>query len=248
MTLFLIVLIIFLCVWFSDSAKKKEIQEEKKKWENTNIPLQDKLEKEYLIKVISDIKNIDKEKRTGGYDLIEELESLYNNYDIPFQSSAYETPEKFRVWLQNGCSGAFIIKSETSFSIEEEIFGIGEPHPFITHPDLLFGVPKSRVWYDADGNKLLDSTLFYKNGTTRYDYDSAGRLQPPWCQNVVADAIGKLVDKLVKRDLFYQGYAYSGSRKSTQQTKEDKQYLKKVKNDNPWLFSPPEKDQKNSKK
>lgn len=264
MTLFLIVLIVFLCVWFSDSAKKKEIQEEKKKWENVNIPLQDKLEKEYFVKIINDLRDIDKRLREQGYDLIEELEKLYNRYGIPFQRG-FETPEAFRTYLQNDFhNGTYMITYGDPFftrelmehfhlsptPIEEEIFGFSaKPPAFITHPNLLFGTPNSKSWYDADGKKVISTDLLYHDGKkTQYEYDSSGRLTTPWAYSRITIAIRMLITNLVRRDLYNQGYAYSDSRNSTQKIKENEQYLKKVKNDNPWLFSPPEKDQKNTKK
>lgn len=264
MTLFLIVLIVFLCVWFSDSAKKKEVQEEKRKWKNVNIPLQDKLEKEYLVKIMNDLQDIDERLRDQGYDLITELEKLYSRYGIPFQRG-FETPEAFRTYLQNGFhNGTYMITYGDQFftrermehfhlsptPIEEEIFGFSaKPPAFITHPDLLFGTPNSKAWYDVDGKKVISKDLLYHDGSkTQYEYDSSGRLTTPWGYNRITIAIRMLITNLVTRDLYNQGYAYSVSRKSPEQRAQEERRVENVKKSNPWLFSPPEKDQKNVKK
>ena len=83
MTLALIVLVIFLVVWFNQSAKNKSDKQAHRKRTQTNVKLQDELNAKNFTLIINDLIALDKEEPLVGEKLIDAIESLFDKYDIP---------------------------------------------------------------------------------------------------------------------------------------------------------------------
>ncbi len=171
MTLFLIVLIVFLCVWFSDvdkrSKRKYQKLEEEKQRNNINIPLQKEIEKKYFDLILDVLRKADKEKRLYAKSILDIIESTYDNYGIPYENETWlsgKTRTHYRednykeykrdIYCNFGIDYDKLDKVDffKNVSLEQLIFN--EKNPIITKlacSDYLFGEPKSRKYFDETG-------------------------------------------------------------------------------------------------
>ena len=175
MTLFLIVLIIFLFIWLDDvdkrtKAKNKKIEEEKQR-NNVNIPLQDELEKKYFDIIMTNLRKADKKKRLFIKGILSVIESTYDNYKIPYEDEAWilnkKTREQYRYKnyeeYRQDIRFNFGLKYDelgdekffNSVSLEQIVFNTENPLiTKISNSNYLIDKSRSRKYLDDEGNVI----------------------------------------------------------------------------------------------
>ena len=100
MTLALVVLVVFLVVWFSDSAKKREEKQAYQKKTITNVKLQDELWCDNFKMIIADLEELDKVSPLTADQVMPTIESLFDKYDIPDERTSREKQIATNAYLQ----------------------------------------------------------------------------------------------------------------------------------------------------
>lgn len=179
MTLFLIVLIVFLCVWFNDADKraKKKTQkiEEKKRQENINISLQDVIEKKYFDLILDALRKADRAKRLYLKEILDVIEFTYDKYGIPYEHETWlsgKTRTQYREDNYREYKKDTLLNfgfdydklDETEFfnhvSLEQLIFN--DSALAITKfasSNYLIGEPNSRCFFDKSGKSIRTCSI-----------------------------------------------------------------------------------------
>lgn len=232
MTLALVVLVVFLVVWFSDSAKKREEKQAYQKKTITNVKLQDELWCDNFKMIIADLEELDKVSPLTADQVMPTIESLFDKYDIPDRRTSREKQIATNAYLQAIQSRQDKLNHEeyrypTDASIIPLPFKIiyySYPHettipPHFNNPALIFGEPNT--------SKKIDGF--------EYEYDYIGQAR---ILTEPHSLICRICNLLTERDLYEKGFNFSWNRQesswqqSEQQIKEYKDKKKKY----PWLY------------
>lgn len=223
MTLALIVLIVFLVVWFFDSAKKKEDKRTYKERTITNVKRQDELSKNNFKKIIEDLQSLPSVEKLSGGNLLDAIEALYDRYNVPDRRTIEEKTKdrtKYLNMLERDRELDDYPVDDSELSLLQKIWYPLAP-PLIDRLDLLFGI--------------ADTTLIVDDVTYKYDHRGIpSNLYHP----IPAKLIGDLEVLLTIRDLDADGLNYSWNRQESSWQQSDmriKQYEENKKR-YPWLY------------
>lgn len=224
MTLALIVLVVFLVVWFSNSAKKREEKQAYRKRTITNVQLQDELNAKNFSLIVEDLRKLDNEGVLTGEKLIDAIESLYEKYDIPDTRNETQKINDRKEYLnkltwerRDKCYP----EDDTKLPLERRIWHSPWQPPLLDCPELLNGVPYT--------TKVVQGV--------EYKYDFRG-IATNMFWSVPAKLIGKIQPLLTTRDLNAQGFNYSWDRQesSWQQSEARIKKHEEDKKKYPWLY------------
>lgn len=224
MTLALIVLIVFLIVWFNQSAKIKGDKYTHRKRTITNVQLQDELGAKNFKKVIDDLAALPPSQTLAGDSLIDAIEKLYQEYDLPDS----RTPEQRTIDRAKYLAAIASAREDEEYPIDDSklplvdrIWHYPFDAPLIDRPDLLVGTP----------NTIIEvSDIIYK-------YDFRG-IPTNLYQTIPAKLVGDLKVLLTMRELDAAGYKYSWNRQPANWQLDEiaaEQY-KETKKKYPWLY------------
>lgn len=224
MTLALIVLIVFLISWFNQSAKIKGDKYTYRKRTITNVQLQDELGAKNFKKVIDDLAALPPSQTLAGDSLIDAIEKLYQEYDLPDS----RTPEQRTIDRAKYLAAIASAREDEEYPIDDSklplvdrIWHYPFDAPLIDRPDLLVGTP----------NTIIEvSDIIYK-------YDHRG-IPANLYQAIPAKLVGDLKVLLTMRELDAAGYKYSWNRQPANWQLDEiaaEQY-KETKKKYPWLY------------
>lgn len=224
MTLALIVLIVFLIVWFNQSAKIKEDKYTHRKRTITNVQLQDELDAKNFKKVIDDLAALPPSQTLAGDSLIDAIEKLYQEYDLPDR----RTPEQRTIDRAKYLAAIASAREDEEYPIDDSklplvdrIWHYPFDAPLIDRPDLLVGTP----------NTIIEVS------DIEYKYDHRG-IPTNLYQTIPAKLVGDLEVLLTMRELDAAGYKYSWNRQPANWQLDEiaaEQY-KETKKKYPWLY------------
>ena len=224
MTLALIVLIVFLIVWFNQSAKIKGDKHTHRKRTITNVQLQDELSAKNFKKVIDDLAALPSSQTLAGDSLIDAIEKLYQEYDLPDR----RTPEQRTIDRAKYLAAIASAREDEEYPIDDSklplvdrIWHYPFDAPLIDRPDLLVGTPNTIV--EVSGIK--------------YKYDHRG-IPTNLYQTIPAKLVGDLKVLLTMRELDAAGYKYSWNRQPAnwQRAEIAAEQYKETKKKYPWLY------------
>lgn len=239
MTLALVVLIVFLVVWFFDSAKKKEDKRTYREKTITNVKRQDELWCNNFSKVMSDLEEISQSMAVDGNSIMETIESLFVKYDIPDTRSESEKisalQKHSRLYkeacksiaenYEDDCAFAKILgnqqPAQQQFGLHDLIWYYPWQPPHIDRPELFFGEPNASITIDD---------IVYK-------YDNYGRASNLFATEP-ARLILRICNLLTIRALDEEKVNYSWNRQESSWQQSDmriKQYEENKKR-YPWLY------------
>ena len=224
MTLALIVLILFLSVWFNQSAKIKGDEYTHRERTITNVQLQDELDAKNFKKVIDDLAALPPSQTLAGDSLIDAIEKLYQEYDLPDR----RTPEQRTIHRAKYLAAIASAREDEEYPIDDSklplvdrIWHYPFDAPLIDRPDLLVGTP---------------NTIIEVSGI-EYEYDHRG-IPANLYQAIPAKLVGDLEVLLTMRELDAAGYKYSWDRQPADWQCDEiaaEQY-KETKKKYPWLY------------
>lgn len=224
MTLALIVLIVFLIVWFNQSAKIKGDKYTHRKRTITNVQLQDELGAKNFKKVIDDLAALPPSQTLAGDSLIDAIEKLYQEYDLPDR----RTPEQRTIDRAKYLAAIASAREDEEYPIDDSklplvdrIWHYPFDAPLIDRPDLLVGTP---------------NTIIEVSGIN-YKYDFRG-IPTNLYQTIPAKLVGDLEVLLTMRELDAAGYKYSWNRQPAnwQRAEIAAEQYKETKKKYPWLY------------
>lgn len=224
MTLALIVLVVFLIVWFNQSAKIKGDKHTHRKRTITNVQLQDELGAKNFKKIIDDLTALPASQTLAGDSLMDALEKLYQEYDVPDR----RTPEQRTTDRAKYLSAISSAREDEEYPIDDSklplvdrIWHYPFDAPLIDRPDLLVGTPNTII--EVDGIK--------------YKYDHRG-IPTNLYQSIPAKLVGDLKVLLTMRELDAAGYKYSWNRQPAnwQRAEIAAEQYKETKKKYPWLY------------
>lgn len=239
MTLALVVLVVFLAVWFLDSAKKKQDKQAHKKRTITNVKRQDEIWCMNFTKVYSDLEEIYKSKSLDESTILSAIESLFDKYDIPDTRTNEEKIASTKNYLtqyreshatvdriyEEDCTFARILKEsppeKKAILLKDLIWYYPCVSPLLNKPELLIGTP------------YTSSTV--ENVT--YKYDAYGRATNMW-RTEPALLIVRLCNLLTIKALDTEKLNYSWDRQesSWQQSEQRIKNYDENKKRYPWLY------------
>lgn len=224
MTLALIVLIVFLIVWINQSAKIKGDKYTHRKRTITNVQLQDELGAKNFKKVIDDLAALPPSQTLAGDSLIDAIEKLYQEYDLPDR----RTPEQRTIDRAKYLAAIASAREDEEYPIDDSklplvdrIWHYPFDAPLIDRPDLLVGTP---------------NTIIEVSGIN-YKYDFRG-IPTNLYRTIPAKLVGDLKVLLTMRELDAAGYKYSWNRQPANWQRDEiaaEQY-KETKKKYPWLY------------
>lgn len=232
MTFALIMLVVFLVVWMTDTTKKRTSKFEHRKKTITNIPLQDQLSQENFLKIIADLEKMDKETFLTGDTLIDAIEYLYELYDIPDDRTEQQKMadrQKFKRDLD--VAREYVVsptkrtypQDETGLTLSQRIWCVNYPKviPHMEQPDLVFGTPNTTLTIDE----------------FTYKYDTRGIAANVY-RTIPAKLLGQIEVLLTMRDLRAKGFNYSWNRKDSlwQQSEAVAKQCQEREKKYPWLY------------
>lgn len=224
MTLALIVLIVFLIVWFNQSAKIKGDKYTHRKRTITNVQLQDELDAKNFKKVIDDLAALPPSQTLAGDSLIDAIEKLYQEYDLPDR----RTPEQRTIHRAKYLAAIASAREDEEYPIDDSklplvdrIWHYPFDAPLIDRPDLLVGTPNTII--EVSGIK--------------YKYDHRG-IASNMYWTIPAKLVGDLQVLLTMKELDEAGYKYSWNRQESnwQRAEADAKKYKEHKDKYPWLY------------
>ena len=224
MTLALIVLIVFLIVWFNQSAKIKGDKYTHRKRTITNVQLQDERGAKNFKKVIYDLAALSPSQTLAGDSLIDAIEKLYQEYDLPDR----RTPEQRTIDRAKYLAAIASAREDEEYPIDDSklplvdrIWHYPFDAPLIDRPDLLVGTPNTII--EVSGIK--------------YKYDHRGTPTNLY-QAIPAKLVGDLKVLLTMRELDAAGYKYSWNRQPAnwQRAEIAAEQYKETKKKYPWLY------------
>ena len=224
MTLALIVLIVFLIAWFDQSAKIKGDEHTHRKRTITNVQLQDELDAKTFKKVIDDLAALPSSQTLGGDSLMDAIEKLYQEYDLPDR----RTPEqritdraKYLAAIASAREDEEYPIDDSKLPLVDRIWHYPFDAPLIDRPDLLIGTPNTIV--EVSGIK--------------YKYDHRG-IASNMYWTIPAKLVGDLQVLLTMKELDEAGYKYSWNRQESnwQRAEADAKKYKEHKDKYPWLY------------
>ena len=224
MTLALIVLVVFLIVWFNQSAKIKGNKHTHRKRTITNVPLQDELGAKNFKKIIDDLSALPSSNTLSGDSLMDAIESLYQEYDLPDR----RTPEqrttdraKYLATISSAREDEEYPMDDSKLPLIDRIWHYPFDAPLIDRPDLLVGIPNTII--EVDGIK--------------YKYDHRG-IPTNLYQSIPAKLVGDLKVLLTMRELDAAGYKYSWNRQAAnwQRAEIAAVQYKETNKKYPWLY------------
>ena len=224
MTLALIVLILFLIVWFNQSAKIKGDKYTHRKRTITNVQLQDELGAKNFTLIINDLIALDKEDPLVGEKLIDAIESLFDKYDLPDMRDDTQRINDRKEYLAAIASAREDEEypiDDSKLPLVDRIWHYPFDAPLIDRPDLLVGTP---------------NTIIEVSGI-EYKYDHRG-IPTNLYQAIPAKLVGDLKVLLTMRELDAAGYKYSWNRQPANWQRDEiaaEQY-KETKKKYPWLY------------
>lgn len=224
MTLALIVLIVFLMSWFNQSAKIKGDKYTYRKRTITNVQLQDELDAKNFKKVIDDLAALPSAQTLSGDSLIDAIEKLYQEYDLPDR----RTPEQRTIDRAKYLAAIASAREDEEYPIDDSklplvdrIWHYPFDAPLIDRPDLLVGIPNTIV----------------EIGDVQYKYDHRG-IPTNLYRTIPAKLVGDLEVLLTIRELDAAGYKYSWDRQPAdwQRAEIAVEQYKETKKKYPWLY------------
>lgn len=224
MTLALIVLVVFLVVWFNQSAKIKGDKHTHRKRTITNVQLQDELGAKNFQKIIDDLSALPSSQSLSGDTLIDAIEDLYQKYDVPDR----RTPEQKSIDRAKYLAAISSAREDEEYPIDDSklplvnrIWHYPFDAPLLDRPDLLVGTPN----------------IIVEVGDVKYKYDHRG-IPTNLYQSIPAKLVGDLKVLLTMRELDAAGYKYSWNRQaaSWQRAEADAEQYKETKKKYPWLY------------
>ena len=224
MTLALIVLIVFLISWFNQSVKIKGDKYTHRKRTITNVQLQDELGAKNFKKVIDDLAALPPSQTLAGDSLIDAIEKLYQEYDLPDR----RTPEQRTIDRAKYLAAIASAREDEEYPIDDSklplvdrIWHYPFDAPLIDRPDLLVGIPNTIV----------------EIGDVKYEYDFRG-IPTNLYQAIPAKLVGDLKVLLTIRELDAAGYKYSWNRQPAnwQRAEIAAEQYKETKKKYPWLY------------
>ncbi len=224
MTLALIVLIVFLIAWFDQFAKIKGDEYTHRKRTITNVQLQDELDAKTFKKVIDDLAALPSSQTLGGDSLMDAIEKLYQEYDLPDR----RTPEqritdraKYLAAIASAREDEEYPIDDSKLPLVDRIWHYPFDAPLIDRPDLLIGTPNTIV--EVSG--------------IEYMYDHRG-IASNMYWTIPAKLIGDLQVLLTMKELDEAGYKYSWNRQESnwQRAEADAKKYKERKDKYPWLY------------
>lgn len=224
MTLALIVLVVFLIVWFNQSAKIKGDKHTHRKRTITNVQLQDELSAKNFKKIIDDLSAMPSSNKLSGNTLLDAIEGLYEQYDLPDR----RTPEQKTTDRTKYLTAIASAREDEEYPIDDSklplidrIWHYPFDAPLIDRPDLLVGTP---------------NTIVEVNGI-KYKYDHRG-IPTNLYQAVPAKLVGDLKVLLTMKELDAAGYKYSWNRQPAdwQRAEIAAEQYKETKKKYPWLY------------
>ena len=224
MTLALIVLILFLSVWFNQSAKIKGDKYTHRKRTITNVQLQDELDAKNFTLIINDLIALDKEDPLVGEKLIDAIESLFDKYDLPDMrddTQRINDRAKYLAAIASAREDEEYPIDDSKLPLVDRIWHYPFDAPLIDRPDLLVGTP---------------NTIIEVSGI-EYEYDHRG-IPANLYQAIPAKLVGDLEVLLTMRELDAAGYKYSWNRQPANWQRDEiaaEQY-KETKKKYPWLY------------
>lgn len=224
MTLALIVLVIFLVVWFNQSAKNKSDKQAHRKRTQTNVKLQDELDAKNFTLIINDLIALDKEEPLVGEKLIDAIESLFDKYDIPDMRDDTQRINDRKEYLNKiyweRRDGDYP-EDDSALPLENRIWHSPWQPPLLDRPELLYGTPKTT------------STVH----GVEYKYDFRG-IASNMFWSIPAKLIGEIQPLLTTRELDAQGFNYSWDRQESLWQQAEKRAKEQADNKKkyPWLY------------
>ena len=224
MTLALIVLVVFLVVWFNQSAKIKGDKHTHRKRTITNVQLQDELSAKNFKKVIDDLAALPSAQTLSGDSLIDAIEKLYEEYDLPdrrTQEQRVTDRAKYLAAISSAREDEEYPIDDSKLPLVDRIWHYPFDAPLVDRPDLLVGIPNTIV----------------EIGDVKYKYDHRG-IPTNLYQSIPAKLIGDLKVLLTMRELDSADYKYSWNRQaaSWQRAEADAEQYKETKKKYPWLY------------
>lgn len=224
MTLALIVLIVFLIVWFNQSAKIKGDKHTHRKRTITNVQLQDELSAKNFKKVIDDLAALPSSQTLSGDSLIDAIEKLYEEYDLPdrrTQEQRTTDRAKYLAAISSAREDEEYPIDDSKLPLADRIWHYPFDAPLVDRPDLLVGIPNTIV-------EVSD---------VKYKYDYRG-IPVNLYQSIPAKLVGDLKVLLTMRELDAAGYKYSWDRQPAnwQRTEAAAEQYKETKKKYPWLY------------
>lgn len=224
MTLALIVLVVFLVVWFNQSAKIKGDKHTHRKRTITNVQLQDELSAKNFKKVIDDLAALPSAQTLSGDSLIDAIEKLYEEYDLPdrrTQEQRTTDRAKYLAAISSAREDEEYPIDDSKLPLVDRIWHYPFNAPLADRPDLLVGVPNTIV-------EVSD---------VKYKYDYRG-IPANLYQSIPSKLVGDLKVLLTMRELDAAGYKYSWDRQPAnwQRTEAATEQYKETKKKYPWLY------------
>lgn len=224
MTLALIVLVVFLVVWFNQSAKSKSDKQAHRKRTITNITLQDELSAKNFTLVFNDLSEIARTTNLSGNGLIDALERMYQTYDLPDRRNEADKTndrKKYLADLARMIADEDYPEDDSKLSLADKIWHYPFYAPHIDRPELLFGNPNTIEVIDG----------------IKYKYDHRG-IANHFYWTVPAKLFGDIVVLRTIRELDEAGYKYSWNRQEAnwQKAEKEAQQYKYNKEKYPWLY------------
>ena len=224
MTLALIVLILFLIVWFNQSAKIKGDKYTHRKRTITNVQLQDELDAKNFTLIINDLIALDKEDPLVGEKLIDAIESLFDKYDLPDMrddTQRINDRAKYLAAIASAREDEEYPIDDSKLPLVDRIWHSPWQPPLLDRPELLYGTPETT------------STVH----GVEYKYDYRG-IASNMFWSIPAKLIGKIHPLLTTRDLDAQGFNYSWDRQESLWQQAEKRAKEQADNKKkyPWLY------------
>ncbi len=224
MTLALVVLVVFLIVWFNQSAKIKGDKHTHRKRTITNVQLQDEVSAKNFKKVIDDLTALPSSNKLSGDSLIDAIEGLYEQYDLPDRLTAYQKKidrAKYLAAIASAREDEEYPIDDSGLPLVDRIWYYPFDAPLIDRPDLLFGTPNTIV----------------EVNDVKYKYDHRG-IPANLYQAIPAKLVGDLEVLLTMRELDAAGYKYSWNRQPAnwQHSEATAEQHKETKKKYPWLY------------
>lgn len=224
MTLALIVLVVFLIVWINQSAKIKGDKHTHRKRTITNVQLQDELSAKNFKKVIADLTALPSSNTLSGDSLIDAIEGLYEQYDLPDRRTADQKKidrAKYLAAIASAREDEEYPIDDSGLPLTDRIWHYPFDAPLLDRPDLFVGTP---------------NTIVEVNGV-KYKYDDRG-IPANLYQAIPAKLVGDLEVLLTMRELDAAGYKYSWNRQPAnwQRAEIAAEQYKETKKKYPWLY------------
>lgn len=232
MTLALVVLIVFLVVWFFDSAKKKDNKLKQRQKTITNVKSQDELWCKNFKEVMAVLDELDKTKPLETVEVMPAIEALFDKYNVPDTRTQQEKQNATALYIKAIRSRQDPLTPDelrypNDASVVPFCFKIfyasypreNTPPPFLENPELLFGEP--------DSTKKLDGIEI------KYDYTGRAKiLSEPY------SLICRICNLMTIRDLRQSNFNFSWDRKGSewQQSAARAAQLEQDKKNYPWLY------------